>query len=152
MNARLVEPSHERDYCEAVGTVLLVEDSIADAELFKLAVRESVMIDEVVHLTTGPDAFAYLLDDNHPQPNATAIDLHLPGAMSGFDLLRAIRGRKELTGHPVIVISGSSDAEADEVFDLTSADAYINKSTGMSGVRSAVGMIEAIWLDQQLKD
>ena len=94
--------------------VLYVEDSITVAVATKRMLKSQGL--EVIHLTRGDDALFYLREHlGHEDVGADLVltDVTLDGAVSGLDLLRAIRndfgyGKRRL---PVLVMTGDGNRD-----------------------------------------
>jgi CheY-like chemotaxis protein len=83
--------------------ILLVEDSLADAQLFERALERTTQLSAVTHVESGEAALNAL--DAHPF-QMMVLDLNLPGS-SGFDVLRRLRASEDeaLRAMPVTVLT-----------------------------------------------
>jgi two-component system, OmpR family, phosphate regulon response regulator PhoB len=103
------------------GTILIVEDEPAIAELIDLTLKRNG------HQTicAGSVEEAILLID-HALPDLALIDWMLPGA-SGIELIKRLRSNKRTQSIPVIMLTAKAD-EADKLVGLdTGADDYVTK-------------------------
>jgi DNA-binding NtrC family response regulator len=111
-------------------TVLLVEDSPSQAEVYKgYLAREPV---ELVHVATGEDALAWL---GNGVPDVILLDLQLPG-IHGLDVLKNVIAREMPS--PVIVIT--DDGSVDVAVEAMRAGAFdfVTKPFGASRLRVTV--------------
>src|SRR4051794_2581729 len=101
--------------------VLIVDDDHRTRELIALALGTADL--EVVQAATAQQALD-LLDVG--TFGAVVLDNHLPG-MSGLELVRIVRSRREMVTLPIILVTGD-DAAADRVAGLGSgATDYVVK-------------------------
>ncbi len=106
---------------------LVVDDSAA----FRAAVARSVRALglEVDAAASAPDAMAALLAS--PGYAVVLLDVHMPG-MDGVDLLHWIRGRAELAGLKVIMLTADTTRTAMLAASDAGCDAYLLKPVDVS--------------------
>ena len=103
------------------GTILIVEDEPAIAELITLTLRRSGH--QTVHAESVERAITLV---DQAMPDLALIDWMLPGA-SGVELVKKLRGDKRTKTIPIIMLTAKSE-EADKLMGLeTGADDYITK-------------------------
>lgn len=103
------------------GTILIVEDEPAIAELITLTLRRSGH--QTVHAESVERAITLV---DQAMPDLALIDWMLPGA-SGVELVRKLRGDKRTKTIPIIMLTAKSE-EADKLLGLeTGADDYVTK-------------------------
>lgn len=97
------------------NTLLIVDDSRADARLAQLWLRKSQRFQEVCAVATGGEALAFL---RRKEPFAEAppvqllvVDVQLPD-MLGWELIAQLRADPEFAQIPVVVLTGTT-CEAD---------------------------------------
>lgn len=129
--------------------VLLVEDSVYDAELTVRVLREAG-IRNLVHVAAdGADALDFLhrrgRHTDAPRPDLILLDLNLP-KIDGRAVLEAVKGDERLRQIPLIVITGSTD-ERDVVQSYRlHANAYVVKPLEAKAFLEAVKSLEQFWL------
>ena len=81
----------------------------------------------------GREAIAYLTGDGaygdrgqYPVPSMILLDLNLPG-LSGFDVLKWVRGRPEFRELPVVIFSSSEQPEDKARASELGANGYLEK-------------------------
>ena len=103
------------------GTILIVEDEPAIAELITLTLRRSGH--QTVHAESVERAVTLV---DQAMPDLALIDWMLPGA-SGVELVKKLRRDKRTKTIPIIMLTAKSE-EADKLMGLeTGADDYITK-------------------------
>ncbi len=114
--------------------VLVVEDDREAADLLRW-----ILEDEGCQVLVETDAAAALETARElPLPDLVLLDLELPGAMDGRDLLAAIRADPSLSGIPVVVVSGSPDAA-----DVYATD-NVRKATVLDGLRRILDRVHGL--------
>ncbi len=105
----------------AAQTILIVEDEMAIVELVSFALKTAGWEVDAVHTTA--DAWEYL---QHKRPHLILLDWMLPD-QSGLRLLSRLRGDRNFSTMPVIMLTAKS-IEEDKVAGLDQgADDYITK-------------------------
>lgn len=123
--------------------VLLVEDSVADAELVREALDD---LDVDAHLEVVGDADGALarLDDPAARPHLVLLDLRLPGR-SGFDVLEHVKTDASLRLIPVLILS-SSGAPGDVRRAYAShANTYLRKPSGFDELVDLMETVAGYW-------
>jgi CheY-like chemotaxis protein len=120
---------------EGVGTVLYVEDNIANLRLMErmLGRRRGVIL---VHAATGADALA--LVHAHP-PDLILLDVQLPD-MSGAEVLAALKRLPQAQSVPVVVLTADATPELPDRFVAAGAAAFLTKPLD---VRQMLGVVDS---------
>ena len=98
----------------ALRTILLAEDSPADAEMAVDALKEARLANPIVHVEDGVEAMDYLLrrgafaNREEGLPAVLLLDIKMP-RMDGLEVLREIRSTDELKRLPVVILSSSRE-------------------------------------------
>ena len=130
--------------------ILLVEDSVRDAELILEALEGNKLANEIVHVRDGAEALDYLYrrgpfkerwDD---QPALLLLDLKLP-KVDGLEVLRQIKGDPALKMIPVVMMT-SSRQEQDLIrsYEL-GVNAYVVKPLKFQDFVDAVKQVSGFW-------
>jgi CheY-like chemotaxis protein len=127
--------------------IVLVEDNPADAMMLKTALVRSGCLVEISVITDGQDAVDFFAA--HARPGSlpcdlVLLDLNLP-RLSGFEVLDFIRGREDLKGLPVVVMSGSSAADEIERCYRIGANSYICKRTDLGEILEVGAQLVRYW-------
>src|SRR3954454_4226534 len=129
--------------------ILLVEDSVSDAELTREVLREANVRSNVRIVGDGDAALAFLRlrppYSTRPRPDLVLLDLNLPG-MDGREVLADIKSDDELKPIPVVVLSASPADEDVESAYAHQANAYIRKPSDVDGFVECIKLLEAFWL------
>ena len=136
---------------------LLVEDDEEQVALVRRAFRKANIVNPLQVVRSGQEAMVYLEGagpyanrEEFPLPNLILLDLHLPG-ISGFDLLRWIRGRPTLSTLRVVILTASNQAHDVNLAYELGANSFLVKPVNFDNF---VGLAKAvqgywIWLDSE---
>lgn len=135
---------------KSLKRILLVEDSLRDAELVIDALTEYQLANEVIHLRDGAEALDYLyhrgdhISREEGLPAVILLDLKMP-KVDGLEVLRQIKGDPKLKIIPVVVMTSSRE-EPDLVtcYEL-GVNAYVVKPVKFQGFVEAVKQVGAFW-------
>lgn len=129
--------------------MLLVEDSVADAKLFRLALEESESVTRLTHVEDGAEALDLLslvTTGDRPRPDVVVTDLRLPRA-SGIDVIRRVRTDPALRTIPVIVFTTSrAPIDVATAYDC-GASSYVVKPIDLAAYADTVRSIDSYWTD-----
>jgi len=130
--------------------ILLVEDSVRDAELILDALDGNNLANEIVHVRDGAEALDYLFrrgpftGRSDDQPALLLLDLKLP-KVDGLEVLRQIKGDAALKMIPVVMMTSSRE-EQDVVrsYEL-GVNAYVVKPLKFQDFVDAVKQVSGFW-------
>ena len=129
--------------------ILLVEDNPGDARLTLEAFKEGKVINNLVVLSNGVEALAYLRRQgayaNSTTPDLILLDLNLP-KKEGREVLAEIKADERLRLIPVVVLTTSS--APDDVVRAygNHANCYITKPVDLDQFLRVIQSIESFWL------
>jgi two-component system response regulator len=130
--------------------ILLVEDSVRDAELILGALEPHLLAGAVVHVRDGADALDYLYrrgdfaGRSDAQPILMLLDLKLP-RVDGLEVLKQIKGDPGLKMIPVVMMT-SSRQEQDLVRSYAlGVNAYVVKPMKFQDFVDAVKQVSGFW-------
>ncbi|WP_266159394.1 response regulator [Dyella silvatica] len=131
-------------------TILLVEDSLADAELVVDALREVKLDHSLIHVEDGVDCMDYLQcrgewSAREPvNPVVVLLDIKMP-RMDGLEVLTRMRGDERLRRVPVVILSSSrEESDLARGWDL-GVNAYVIKSVDVSEFLESVRTSAQFW-------
>jgi two-component system response regulator len=130
--------------------ILLVEDSVRDAELILDALQPQEIAKTVVHVRDGAEALDYLYRRGSfagrttGQPALLLLDLKMP-KVDGLEVLRQIKGDAALKMIPVVMMTSSRE-EQDLVrsYEL-GVNAYVVKPLKFQDFVEAVKQVSGFW-------
>jgi two-component system response regulator len=133
-----------------IRTILLVEDSAADAEMTMDALREARLANPIVHVEDGVEALDYLFQRGSWAGRQTAVpavvllDIKMP-RLDGIEVLREIRGSERLRRVPVVILSSSrEESDLAQSWDL-GVNAYVVKPVNAQQFFDAVQTLGQFW-------
>jgi DNA-binding response OmpR family regulator len=131
--------------------ILVVEDDPAQAEILRRVLRRARLANPVQTATTVADASAFFdaappVDDSghSPRPVLVLLDLRLPDG-SGLNVLRRIRREHDQHAMPVVVLSGSADAEDIDVAFEVGANSYLVKPVAFDALIDTLENLGLPW-------
>ena len=127
-------------------TLLLVEDSRADADLVREALKTCMLPVSLHVVSDGLAALAFLHHQapfaDAPRPDLMVLDLNLP-QKDGHSVLAEVRQMPALQELPIVVFSSSSNPEDIERSYALGATWYMSKPLGLEEfVRTVRTMVE----------
>ncbi len=135
--------------------VLLVEDNHADAVLAFEAFKNLKMPVDLIRVSDGEEALAYLKKENKyaevRDPDLILLDLNMP-KKGGLEVLKEIKNDPKLKEIPVLVLTSSQSEEDMENAYEFHANFYIVKPADFTGLCEAMKYLEEIWLPTLSQD
>ncbi|KAA8920782.1 MULTISPECIES: response regulator [Xanthomonas] len=134
----------------AIRTILLAEDSPADAEMAVDALRDARLANPIVHVEDGVEAMDYLLrrgayaDREEGLPAVLLLDIKMP-RMDGLEVLKLVRSEESLKRLPVVILSSSrEESDLARSWDL-GVNAYVVKPVDVDQFFTAVKTLGTFW-------
>ncbi|MEO8778529.1 MAG: response regulator [Rhodanobacter sp.] len=131
-------------------TVLLVEDSLADAEMSMDALAEAHLANPVVHVEDGVDCLDYLYlrgawAEREPgDPAVVLLDIKMP-RKNGLEVLTEMRADERMRRIPVVILSSSrEETDLARSWDL-GVNAYVIKPVDVDQFFEAVRTLGRFW-------
>lgn len=133
-----------------IRTILLAEDSPADAEMAIDALRDAKLVNPIVHVEDGVETMDYLLRrgafvDREPgNPSVLLLDIKMP-RMDGLEVLQLLRADENLRRIPVVILSSSrEEADLARSWDL-GVNAFVVKPVDTQQFFEAVKTLGRFW-------
>jgi len=133
-----------------IRTILLVEDSMADAEMSLDALREANLANPVVHLEDGVECMDWLhcrgawATREPGNPAVVLLDIKMP-RMDGLEVLTRMRADEHLRRIPVVILSSSrEESDLARSWDL-GVNAYVIKPVDVDQFFTAVRTLGQFW-------
>ena len=128
--------------------ILLVEDSLTSARLTIGALKNSGFEHRMTWLSDGNDAADFLHRNGKfaraPQPDLVLLDMMLPGK-SGRELLAEMRAANDLKPIPVVIMTGTVEADAADEFRKLHVQGFLTKPVDMGAFLSLVQELKDYW-------
>ena len=133
-----------------IRTILLVEDSLADAEMALDALAGAHLANPVVHVEDGVDCLDYLYcrgewAEREPvDPAVVLLDIKMP-RMNGLEVLTQMRADDRFRRVPVVILSSSrEESDLARSWDI-GANAYVIKPVDVDQFFEAVRTLGQFW-------
>ncbi len=133
-----------------IRTILLAEDSPADAEMAVDALRDANLLNPIVHVEDGVEAMDYLLcrgkfsDRAEGNPGLLLLDIKMP-RMDGLEVLQKMREVESLRRIPVVMLTSSrEESDLARSWDL-GVNAYVVKPVDVDQFFAAVKALGKFW-------
>ena len=133
-----------------IRSILLAEDSPADAEMAIDALNEARLANPIVHVMDGIEALDYLLMRGkfagraEGLPVVLLLDIKMP-RMDGLEVLREVRSHEHLKQLPVVVLTSSrEETDLARSWDL-GVNAYVVKPVDSEQFVNAVQTLGRFW-------
>ena len=131
-------------------TILIAEDSPADAEMAIDALREAHLANPIVHVEDGVEVLDYLYargpwaGRRDGMPSVLLLDIKMP-RMDGLEVLRQLRADEQLKRLPVVVLTSSrEESDLARSWDL-GVNAYVVKPVDSEQFFTAVKTLGRFW-------
>jgi two-component system, response regulator len=131
-------------------TILLVEDSAADAEMAVDALREAKLANPIVHVEDGVECMDFLYSrgqfEGRPviHPAVVLLDIKMP-RMDGLEVLTQMRKNPDFRRIPVVILSSSrEESDLARSWDL-GVNAYVLKPVDVQQFFTAVQTLGHFW-------
>lgn len=128
--------------------VLLVEDELADAELFTELLLEVSPDVEVHHVSHGQEALEFLMLQKAyaqaPLPDLIVLDLDMP-VMDGHTFLKHAKSQPRSRSIPVLILSTSDHSRDVARAYHEHASSYVVKPGSFEEYRALIALIDSYW-------
>jgi two-component system response regulator len=132
--------------------ILLVEDSLEDAELTILALNKNKLGNNLIHLQDGAAALDFIFgkgefkDRNISNvPKIVLLDLNMP-KVGGLEVLRQIKSDDRTKSIPVVIMTSSKEEQDIIESYKHGVNGYVVKPVGFDAFAKAVADLGLYWL------
>lgn len=126
--------------------ILLVEDSLEDAELTMRVLKKHNVSNSLLHLQDGEEALNYLFALNPKNlPKLMLLDLKMP-KVDGFEVLKKIKCDEFRKIIPIVLLTSSKEEKDIVESYKIGVNAYIVKPVGFEKFAKVVSDIGLFWL------
>jgi CheY-like chemotaxis protein len=131
-------------------SILLVEDNPDHAALTLRALKDGMVLNDIVWVKDGEEALDFLFrrgqhaDELTPRPGLILLDIHLP-KVNGHEVLRQIKSDAALRTIPVVMLTTS--ARADEISASYGAgvNSFVSKPVKFNEFVETVRSVKLYW-------
>ncbi|MES2515617.1 MAG: response regulator [Bacteroidota bacterium] len=132
--------------------IILVEDSMEDANLVMRSLNKNNLSNSIIHLHDGAEALDFIfakgiyesrsMDD---RPKLILLDLKMP-KIDGLQVLRTLKGDERTKSIPVVIMTSSrEDRDLVESYKL-GVNSYVVKPVAFENFAKAVAELGIYWL------
>jgi len=132
--------------------ILLIEDSLDDAEMTIRALKKIKLDNNVVHLENGQEALDFLFAKGKfetlrlsSQPKVILLDIKMP-KVDGIEVLRRIKSDSKTRMIPVVIMTSSSEEKDLVTSYKLGVNSYVVKPVDFENFTKAVGALGLYWL------
>ena len=132
--------------------ILLVEDSISDAELTIRALKKNNMVNKLVHLKDGAEALDFIFAQGdyasrkvEHVPRVILLDLKMP-KVNGIQVLEKIKADERTKKIPVVVLTSSKEDPDIQVCYSLGVNSYVVKPVDFESFIKAVSDLGMYWM------
>jgi two-component system, response regulator len=132
--------------------ILLVEDSVGDAELTIRALKKKNLANNLVHLENGAEALDYLFAEGkyadrniENRPKLILLDLNMP-KVGGIEVLKKVKSDERTQKIPVVILTSSCEDPDVETCYKFGANSYIVKPVEFDKFVKSVDELGFYWL------
>lgn len=132
--------------------IILVEDSMEDANLVIRSLKKNNLSNNIIHLKDGAEALDFIFANGiyedrkiEDKPKLILLDLKMP-KVDGLQVLRAIKGDERTKTIPVVIMTSSrEDKDLVESYKL-GVNGYVVKPVAFENFSKAVAELGMYWL------
>lgn len=132
--------------------ILLVEDSINDAELTIREMKKHNLVNELFHVKDGEEALDYIFARGpfsdrliEQRPKLVLLDIQMP-KVNGIEVLQQVKADERTRTIPVVMLTSSKeDPDIKRCYEL-GANSYIVKPVNFEAFTTAIKSIHFYWL------
>lgn len=117
----------------ATARILVVEDNHDAADMLRMLLELSGHEVKVAH--DGPAALELA---SRLEPDIVLCDIGLPGAMTGYDVARALRGKTRLAGVTLVALTGYGRSEDVECARAAGFDHHLTKPVDLDSLETVI--------------
>jgi two-component system response regulator len=132
--------------------ILLVEDSMEDAEMTIRALKKVNLANKLVHLEDGQEAIDFLFAKGKysdrkltNQPRLILLDIKMP-KVDGIEVLRRIKTDEQMRKIPVVIMTSSAEEKDMLISYNLGVNSYVVKPVDFENFFKAVGELGLYWL------
>ena len=132
--------------------ILLVEDSLDDAELTIRALRKINLANKLIHLEDGQEALDFLFAKGRfsdralmDRPKLIVLDIKMP-RVDGIEVLKRIKSEERTRLIPVVIMTSSAEEKDMLISYKLGVNSYVVKPVGFENFVKAVTELGFYWL------
>ena len=132
--------------------ILLVEDSLSDAEMTIDALKKNKLANQLLHVRDGAAALDFIFAEGEhadrqikQKPKVILLDLKMP-KVNGIEVLQKIRADERTKTIPVVVLTSSKeDPDIKKCYEL-GVNSYVVKPVEFDEFQKAISEVGLYWM------
>jgi len=132
--------------------ILLVEDSMADAEMTTRALKKANLANKLLHLKDGSEALDYLFGKGKflnrnllDKPKVILLDIKMP-RVDGIEVLRQVKTNETTQFIPVVIMTSSGEEKDMVTSYQLGVNSYVIKPVAFESFAKAISELGLYWL------
>jgi len=125
-----------------MNRILLIDDDIDDAGLFREALKRIAPSILFQHFFEGAEALRHLMGEKDPLPDIIFVDINMP-KINGWEFLVSFRAVRHLQHVPVIIYTTSSEDREIKKAKALGANGFISKPDSFTQLKETLAAILA---------
>ncbi|MES2703298.1 MAG: response regulator [Bacteroidota bacterium] len=132
--------------------ILLVEDNPDDAMLAMMALKESRIVNNIIHLKDGAEALDFIFHEGvysdlpeESHPKVILLDIKMP-KVNGIEVLRRVKADDKTREIPIVIFTSSDeDPDVEECYRL-GVNSYVVKPLDFDQFKKVINDIGLYWV------
>ncbi len=124
--------------------ILLVEDDLVDVMTVKRAFRQIGVVNDLLSVSNGEEALAYLNNPAQGLPCVILLDINMP-KMNGLECLALLKDHSVFKNIPVIMLTSSIEQQDVDQSFMNGISGYILKPLDYAQFLTSIQVLSPYW-------
>lgn len=119
-------------------TIVIVDDDEGHCELIRRNLSRQGISNPIAIYNDGASALEFLQDPNHHDPLLVLLDINMPGAVNGIEILQQLKKEGEHRATPIFMLTTTDDPrEIKRCYDA-GCSAYVTKPVDITAFKEVI--------------